>query len=94
MAGAGLATSTSAMWSPASAERARQMKKARKNNSAAIAAENQKNDNDENDYAHTAGRSITPIPAMRPSRKGSKKRQNQDHNQDCSKHVLLLFLPS
>src|SRR5450755_3498548 len=55
------------------------------------AAEYQKNDNDDTDYTHTAGRGITPIPAMRPTRQRPEKRQNQDHDQNRSKHGLLLI---
>ena len=42
----------------------------------------------ENDHSHSAGRGITPVPAMRPPRQRPKKCQNQDHDQDRSKHVL------
>ena len=54
------------------------------------ASENQKNDHDEENQSYSTGRGIAPLPAVRPSWQGPKEGQNQDHDQDSSKHVLLL----
>jgi hypothetical protein len=54
------------------------------------AAEKQKQDHDQKDKPHSSGWEVTPVSAMRPSRQRPEKRKNEDHDQDSSKHLLLL----
>jgi hypothetical protein len=55
------------------------------------AAEKQENDDDRKSESQSTCGGVTPLPAMRPSRQCTQERENQDHNQYCSKHGLLLL---
>ena len=58
------------------------------------ASENEKNDDDDKYQPQAACRGIAPVPAVRPAWQRTHQRQNQDHDQYGSKHVLLLFRAS
>lgn len=43
------------------------------------------------EFVLASGRVVTPIPAVGPTRQSTQKCQNQDHDQDGSEHMRLLF---
>jgi hypothetical protein len=55
------------------------------------AAEKQENDDNRKCKSQSTRGGITPLPAMRPPRQCTHERENQNHNQYCSKHDLLLL---
>src|SRR5271166_3568647 len=54
-------------------------------------AENQQNDNYEKDQPETAGRGVAPFSTVRPPWQRAEKRQNQNYDQDGSKHICSFF---
>jgi len=54
------------------------------------ASEEQEDDNDEKDHSEAAGWGVSPALTVGPAREGSEESQDQDHDQDSSKHGLLL----
>jgi hypothetical protein len=50
----------------------------------------EKDDNDQENQSHATARGITPTSAVRPAWQYSEKDQNQNYDQDCSKHGVLL----
>jgi hypothetical protein len=51
------------------------------------APEHEENDHNKENQPQAAGGSIPPTPAMRPPWQGATKRQQQNYDQYCSKHV-------
>jgi len=54
------------------------------------ASEEQEDDNDEKDHSEAAGWGVAPALTVGPAREGSEESQDQDHDQDSSKHGVLL----
>ena len=48
-----------------------------------------KDDNNQKDQPQAASRIIAPASAMRPSRQCAEKREEENHNQNTSKHVFI-----
>src|SRR5579863_1699622 len=55
------------------------------------ASQYEQDDNNEDYQTQTAGRGVTPFPAVGPAWQRSNQRQNQNHDQNSCKHVLLPF---